>query len=75
MRGSPMQEHASQYLERATDYEAKAKQAEDPLMKKTYEELQKELQKLDPDVPLELPEDANEAEKKEKAEIVWSSGF
>jgi len=37
-------------------------------IKKTYEELQKELQKLDPDVPLELPEDINEAEKKEKAE-------
>ena len=34
-----MQDHANEYLERALDYEAKAEQAEDPLMKKTYEEL------------------------------------
>ena len=34
-----MQDHADQYLERALDYEAKAEQAEDPFMKKTYEEL------------------------------------
>jgi hypothetical protein len=34
-----MQEHANQYLDRALEPEAKAGQAEDPLMKKTYEEL------------------------------------
>jgi hypothetical protein len=32
-----MQEHANQYLDRALEYEAKA--AQDPLMKKSYEEL------------------------------------
>jgi hypothetical protein len=32
-----MQEHAIQYLDRALEYEAKA--AQDPLMKKSYEEL------------------------------------
>ena len=34
-----MQNHANQYLDHALDYEAKAEQAEDPLMKKTYQEL------------------------------------
>jgi hypothetical protein len=51
MRGSPMQEHANQYLERAIDYEAKAKQAEDPLMKKTYEELARSYRTLATYVP------------------------
>lgn len=37
-------------------------------MKKLYEDLQKELQKLDPDVPVEVPEDVNEIEKKQKQE-------
>ena len=46
-----MQEHANQYLERATDYEAKAKQAEDPLMKKTYEELARSYRTLATYIP------------------------
>lgn len=37
-------------------------------IKKVYEELQKEIQKLDPDIPLELPSDVTEAEKKEKTD-------
>ncbi len=46
-----MQDQANQYQERALDYEAKASQAEDPLMKKTYEELARSYRTLATYVP------------------------
>ena len=46
-----MQGHANEYLERTLDYEAKAEQAEDPLMKKTYEELARSYRTLATYVP------------------------
>ena len=49
--GKPMQNHAKEYLERALDYEVKAEQAEDPLMKKTYEELARSYRTLAAYVP------------------------